>query len=159
MRVVLQRVSRAAVRVHGAETGRIGAGYVALVGIARGDGDADLAYIVRKLVGLRLWPAAGDDGGAHAAMQAPLGSRAVLVISQFTLLADTRHGMRPSWDAAAPADLARPLYESLLVRLRGAGVVVASGIFGADMEVELVNQGPVTVVLDSRGQSDTVRGS
>lgn len=146
MRVVLQRVSRAEVRVGGAVVGKIGPGYVALIGVERGDGDADIAYMTRKILGLRLWP---DESRG---MTHPLGERPVLAISQFTLLADVRRGMRPSFDRAAEPGAAAPLYEALITQLRRAGIEVATGVFGAHMEVELVNDGPVTILLDSRGQ-------
>jgi len=145
MRAVLQRVSRAEVRVAGQVVGRIQAGYVALIGVARGDAAADAEYLARKIIGLRVWP------DAQGKMNLPLGERAVLAISQFTLLADTARGLRPSFDAAAPPQEAQPLYELVLTLLRAKGVKVETGVFQADMEVDLVNQGPVTLLLDSRG--------
>lgn len=144
MRVILQRVSRAAVRVGGATVGAIGPGYVALIAVARGDTAADVDYMARKIAGLRLFP------DADGKMNAPLGQRAVLAVSQFTLLADTRRGLRPSFDQAAPPDQARPLYLALIEALRALAIPVEAGVFQADMELELVNQGPVTVELDSR---------
>ncbi len=177
MRAVLQRVSRAQVRVDGAVTGEIGQGYVALLGVERGDTQADVDYIVRKIADLRLWPdaagaPAGDNQGpgpAHrpsgtrgeaalepapkdARMNLPLPPGAgVLAISQFTLCADTRRGLRPSFDQAAPPEEARPLYEAVVHSLRTRSIPVATGIFQAHMEVELINDGPVTVILNSRG--------
>jgi D-tyrosyl-tRNA(Tyr) deacylase len=147
VRAVIQRVSRAHVRVEGSTVGAIGAGYVVLIGVAQGDGDDDLAWMCRKITALRLW------SDADGKMNIPLCERAepeVLAISQFTLLADCSRGLRPSFDAAARPEEARPLYEELVERLRQTGVKVATGIFQADMELELVNQGPVTIVLDSR---------
>ncbi|TAN20815.1 MAG: D-tyrosyl-tRNA(Tyr) deacylase [Acidobacteria bacterium] len=148
MRVLLQRVSRARVRVGGEITGEIGAGYVALIGVARGDTQADMDYLCRKIAALRLWP--DEAGKMNRSLLEAVAAPAVLAISQFTLLADTRRGLRPSFDAAAPPEEARPLYEGLIAQLRTAGVNVATGVFQADMDVELVNQGPVTVLLDSR---------
>ena len=144
MRVILQRVSRGEVRVAGEVVGRIAEGYVALIGVERGDGDSDVAYICRKILGLRLFP---DD---VRNLNQALGARAVLAISQFTLLADLSRGLRPSFDRAADPAAAQSLYEAVIAGLRAAGVTVATGIFGASMEVELVNQGPVTILLDSR---------
>ncbi|HEY8055592.1 MAG TPA: D-aminoacyl-tRNA deacylase [Terriglobales bacterium] len=147
MRAVIQRVSRAHVRVEGSTVGAIGPGYVALIGVERGDGEDDVSWLSRKITSLRLWP------DADGKMNIPLSERQepeVLAISQFTLLADCRRGLRPSFDAAAKPEEARPLYEALVASLRSAGVKVATGVFQADMELELVNQGPVTISLDSR---------
>ena len=147
MRALLQRVSRAQVRVEGAVAGAISAGYVALLGVARGDTQADVDYIVRKITALRLWP------DAQGRMNLPLPPGAgILAISQFTLCGDTRRGLRPSFDHAAPPEEARPLYEAVVEALRSRGVSVACGVFQAHMEVELVNDGPVTLWLDSRGK-------
>ena len=146
MRVVLQRVSRAEVRVDGRVTGAIGAGFVVLVGFAPTDGDETLAWMAEKIVGLRLFAdsedkmnrALGDVGGG------------LLVVSQFTLYGDARKGRRPSFTDAAPPDVAVPLYERFvaLLRERAGGLSVATGEFGAMMEVELVNDGPVTLLLE-----------
>jgi D-tyrosyl-tRNA(Tyr) deacylase len=140
----LQRVTSAKVEVAGAVVGAIGAGYVALVGVETGDEQKDIDYVCRKIVGLRLW---NDDAGK---MNLALGERAVLVVSQFTLLGDTERGMRPSFDRAARPEEARKWYETLVEQLRGVGVQVATGVFQADMQVSLVNDGPVTVLIDSR---------
>ncbi|HXR97317.1 MAG TPA: D-aminoacyl-tRNA deacylase [Terriglobales bacterium] len=140
----MQRVTSAKVEVADAVVGAIGAGYVVLVGVETGDAQTDVEYICRKIVGLRLWT---DEAGK---MNLPLGDRAVLLVSQFTLLGDTARGMRPSFDRAARPEEARRWYESLIEQLRGVGVTVATGIFQADMRVELVNDGPVTVLIDSR---------
>lgn len=148
MRALLQRVRSAQVRVAGAVVGSIGAGYVALIGVARGDTAADADYIYRKITALRLWP--DVDGKMNFSLLEAVRPPAVLAISQFTLLGDTRRGLRPSFDAAAPSAQARPLYEAVIARLRSAGVEVASGVFQADMEVELINSGPVTIWIDSR---------
>lgn len=147
MRVVLQRAARAEVRVAGRRVAAIGAGCVALVGVAVDDGAADIAYLARKIVGLRIWPDA--EGKLNLGLCEP-GPRPVLAISQFTLLADTRRGRRPSWERAAPGPVAEPLFLGLVAALRAAGIEVHCGVFGAHMEVELVNDGPVTLVLDSR---------
>ena len=137
-------MTSAKVEVADAVVGAIGAGYVVLVGVETGDAQTDVEYICRKIVGLRLWT---DEAGK---MNLPLGDRAVLLVSQFTLLGDTARGMRPSFDRAARPEEARRWYESLIEQLRGVGVTVATGIFQADMRVELVNDGPVTVLIDSR---------
>ena len=145
MRAVLQRVSRAQVRVSGSIVGEIGPGYVALIGVERGDTPADVDSIARKIALLRIWP----DADAKMNLPLPVGA-AVLAISQFTLCADTRRGLRPSFDQAAPPEEAKPLYESVVETLRTQGIPVSTGVFQAHMEVELVNDGPVTLILDSR---------
>jgi D-tyrosyl-tRNA(Tyr) deacylase len=146
MRVVLQRVAWARVEVDGERVGAIGPGLLALVGIAAGDDIARARRLAAKTARLRLFDAEGR------AFEAPVGAdpgRAVLCVSQFTLLADVRRGNRPSWSAAAgPAD-AEPLVTAYAQALREEGVDVATGVFGADMAVSLLNDGPVTLVLDS----------
>ena len=141
MRVVLQRVSSAAVRVAGETKEKaIGTGLVVLVGVTHGDTDANahaLAERVHHLRILRDEQSLATSGGA------------ALVISQFTLYADTRKGRRPSWNPAAPAAVAEPLYDAFCSHLRHLGVPVSTGRFGADMAVELVNDGPVTLILDA----------
>ncbi len=148
MRVVLQRVSRAEVRVGGRVTGKIGTGFLVLAGFAPGDGEAQLAWMADKVLGLRLF---ADAEGKMNRSLAEVGG-GVLVVSQFTLYADASKGRRPSFTAAAPPEVAVPLYERFvaLLRERGAagGTPVATGEFGAMMEVELVNDGPVTLVLE-----------
>ena len=139
MRALVQRVSRAAVRVEAAEVAAIGPGLLVLLGVAVGDGDPEADRLADKIRALRVFE---DDAGR---MNEPLGEREVLCVSQFTLLADTRKGNRPSYVGAAAPDLAEPLYERFCERL-GA----KRGIFGARMEVELVNDGPVTLVLEAR---------
>jgi len=146
MRAVLQRVSRAEVRVAGEVAGSIGKGYLVLLGVEERDGDEDLAYLRDKILQVRIWP---DEAGKMNRSLIEAGG-AVLVVSQFTLLGDCRKGRRPSFDRAAHPTLARDLYEQMLGALRAAGLQVASGVFGADMKVELVNDGPVTLLLDSR---------
>ena len=118
-----------------------------LVGVERGDGPDDVEYMARKIRELRLF-GGGDEKEFDRSVQDAGG--AVLVVSQFTLAADCRKGRRPSFDAAAPPEMAKPLYESLVLTLRDAGLRVATGVFQADMQVTLVNDGPVTVLLDSR---------
>jgi D-tyrosyl-tRNA(Tyr) deacylase len=144
MRAVCQRVSRAQVSVDGAVVGEIGRGLVVLLGVATTDSAEVAARLALKVARLRVFE---DDAGKFAESLLDTGGSA-LVVSQFTLLADTRKGNRPSFtDAAAPA-LAEPLYERFAEQLEGAGVRVARGVFGARMAVELVNEGPVTIVLD-----------
>ncbi len=146
MRAVVQRVSRAEVRIDGRVVGRIGLGFVVLLGVARDDSEQDAAFIADRIIGLRVF--ADDQGKMNLALKAVGGE--LLVISQFTLLADTGGGRRPSFIAAAAPDEARKLYEHFLSLGRSAGVKVEQGEFGAMMEVELVNHGPVTIILDSR---------
>ncbi|MGZ8394308.1 MAG: D-aminoacyl-tRNA deacylase, partial [Nitrospira sp.] len=126
--------------------GRIGAGLLVLLGVAKGDGERDLLYIVEKIQTLRIF--ADHEGKMNRALGDVGG--ALLLVSQFTLLGDTTKGRRPGFDLAAPPDEARALYEGTVNRLRAAGVLVETGIFGAHMQVELLNDGPVTFLLDSR---------
>ncbi len=146
MRAVVQRVSRASVEVDGEVTGAIGTGLLVLLGVMQGDTDADLTYIVQKVAGLRVFP---DDAGRMNLDLAAAGG-ALLVVSQFTLAGDCRGGRRPSFIEAAPPDLARDLYARAISRWEAAGLSVARGIFQAHMNVSLVNDGPVTILLDSR---------
>jgi D-tyrosyl-tRNA(Tyr) deacylase len=146
MRAVVQRVSRAEVRVAGELVGRIGRGLLALVGAAEGDGEDDVAYVADKLAGLRVF---ADDEGLMNRSVAEVGG-GLLVVSQFTLLGDCRKGRRPSFVAALAPGPAEQLYEKLLARLRGMQLPVESGRFRAMMDVELVNDGPVTLLLDSK---------
>lgn len=145
MRLVIQRVSRAAVRVDGQEIGAIGPGAVVLVGIAAGDTPELVDRMADKLLGLRYFE--DDEGRTNRSIVEAGG--AYLVISQFTLYADVRRGRRPGFADAAPPELAEPLCDRFAVRLRDAGREVATGRFGASMDVELVNEGPFTLVLDS----------
>ena len=146
MRVVIQRVSRASVTVEGRVTGAIGAGLVVLAGFAPTDDTQALDWIARKLVQLRIF---GDAEGKMNRSVQDIGGQ-VLVVSQFTLLADARKGNRPSYIGAAPPPIAIPLYEQFVQILEKLlGQPVATGEFGADMKVRLLNDGPVTIVLDS----------
>lgn len=145
MRVVLQRVRRAEVRVGGDVVGRAGLGYVVLAGFHAADGQDELRWMADKILGLRLF---GDDEGKMNLALADVGGD-LLVVSQFTLYGDARKGRRPSFVDAAPPDVAVPLYERFLELLRAAAPGrVEAGRFGAPMEVELVNAGPVTLTLE-----------
>jgi D-aminoacyl-tRNA deacylase len=148
MRAVLQRVTRASVVVDGVEVGRIGTGWLVLLGVARSDSDADADWLADKVANVRAFE---DDAGKMNRSALDVGG-AVLVISQFTLLGDCRTGRRPSFiEAAEPAEADR-LYRRFNERIASAGLTVATGIFRAEMQVELVNDGPVTLLLDSRKQ-------
>ena len=144
MRAVVQRVSRAAVRVDGATVGAIGRGFVVLAGFAPADGEPALAWMAEKLAGLRVF---GDAEGKMNLGIAEVGG-AMLVVSQFTLYGDASKGRRPSFVAAAPPGQAEALYDRFVALLRAHGVPVETGRFGAMMEVELVGDGPVTLLLE-----------
>jgi D-tyrosyl-tRNA(Tyr) deacylase len=146
MRAVVQRVSRAEVRIDGRVVGQIARGLVVLLGVANGDSEADAAHLVDKILGLRIF--ADDTGKMNLSIAQAAG--ALLVVSQFTLLADTNSGRRPSFINAAAPDDARRLYQHFLSLARTRDVKVENGEFGATMDVELVNDGPVTIVLDTR---------
>src|SRR6266852_6820007 len=146
MRAVLQRVSRAEVRADGQILGKIGRGFVVLLGVAQGDTEADAARLADKVLGIRVF---ADSAGKMNCALAMVGGE-LLVVSQFTLLADTDSGRRPSFTGAAAPDEARHLYEHFLSLVRKHEIKVETGAFGATMEVELVNDGPVTIILDSR---------
>jgi D-tyrosyl-tRNA(Tyr) deacylase len=154
MRVVLQRVSRASVRVDGSEIGAIGSGLVLLVGFAAGDGASEIAWMTEKVVGLRVF---SDEAGKMNRSVLECGG-SILVVSQFTLYGDARKGRRPSFIEAARSEIAIPLYGSFVMALRGMGLRVATGEFGADMQVELVNDGPVTLILDKAAGVDAAPG-
>ena len=145
MRAVLQRVTRASVRVGGETVGEIGAGLLVLLGVAREDREADAVYLVEKVLNLRVF----DDAEGRMNLSLAEAGGALLVVSQFTLYGDARKGRRPSWFDAAPPELARTLYEFFVAEARGRGARVETGSFQAMMEVELVNDGPVTILLDS----------
>ena len=150
MRAVLQRVTRATVEVDGLVVGRIGVGLVVLLGVAKGDEEKDLFYITEKIQALRIFP---DEAGKMNRALGDVGG-SVLLVSQFTLLGDTASGRRPGFDLAAPPVVARALYEDAATRLRSKGLSVETGRFGAQMQVELVNDGPVTFLLDSRRKTE-----
>jgi D-aminoacyl-tRNA deacylase len=144
MRVVLQRVSRASVTIAGCTAGAIGRGYCLLVGFTHGDTTAQVDWMAEKVAGLRLF--SDDDGKMNLGLSEVKGG--ILVISQFTLYGDIAKGRRPSFIDAARPEVAIPLYEHFLAALRQRGMTVGAGEFGADMQVEIHNDGPVTLVLD-----------
>jgi len=146
MRAVVQRVSRGSVTIAGETVGRIEAGMLVLLGVAGGDGATDVAYLADKLVGLRIFE---DDAGKMNRSLLDVGG-AMLVVSQFTLLGDCRGGRRPGFSDAAPPNQAVPLYEAFVAEVRRRGIVVETGRFREHMHVELVNDGPVTLLVDSR---------
>ncbi len=145
MRAVIQRVSRATVRVGGEIVGSINAGLLVLLGIHGDDSQGDVEWMAAKVAGLRIFDQPGK--GMNLSLTEVGGS--LLVVSQFTLYGDCRKGRRPSWSQAASPDLAQKLYHDFINRIRNTGLVVETGIFGAEMEVALVNQGPVTLIVDS----------
>lgn len=145
MRFLIQRVSRASVTVNGKVEGSIGAGLLVLVGIAGTDGPAEADYLADKLVNLRIF----EDSEGRMNRSALDVKAGLLLVSQFTLYGDCRKGRRPSFDAAAPVEKARELYAYVLRKVREKGLVTESGVFRAHMEVELVNDGPVTLLLES----------
>lgn len=145
MRAVVQRVSRASVTVAGEIAGQIGHGLLILLGVASGDSEADANYLADKIAGLRIF-ADAEDKMNRAATDV---NAEVLVVSQFTLYGDVRRGRRPSFDAAAPPEKARQLYEYFVERIRAGGLTCQTGRFQEMMQVESVNEGPVTILLDS----------
>jgi len=145
MRAVVQRVSRAQVAVKGEITGQIGLGLLVLLGVGRDDAEADASYLAEKIAGLRVFE--DDHGKMNRSVQDIGGS--VLAVSQFTLYGDGRRGKRPSFDAAAPPEKASQLYEFFVEQIRSAGLRCETGRFQEMMQVELVNEGPVTILLDS----------
>ena len=146
MRVVVQRVSTARVVIDNKEFSKIGPGLLALVGVEKDDTPEDAAMLARRIVELRIFE---DDAGKMNRSLAESGG-AILAVSQFTLLGDCRKGRRPSFDPAAPPDVARTLYEQFVKEIESLKIPVATGVFQAMMNVELTNQGPVTFILDSR---------
>ena len=146
MRAVVQRVTRASVSVDEAVVGEIGAGLLVLLGIARDDGADDVDYLVDKICALRIFD---DEVGKMNRSLADIEGQ-ILVVSQFTLYGDVRRGLRPSWSDAAPPEMAEPLYDAFTARVREKIGSVATGSFRRMMKVELVNDGPVTILLDSR---------
>ena len=145
MRAVIQRVSTAQVTVHGEEVGQIGRGFLVLLGVTAADGEAEAALLARKIAGLRVFE---DDGGKMNLALGDVGG-GVLAVSQFTLYADVRKGRRPSFIAAARPEQAEPLYQRFCSLLQAEGVPVAQGVFQAEMQVALVNDGPVTIWMDT----------
>jgi D-tyrosyl-tRNA(Tyr) deacylase len=148
MRAVVQRVRQASVVVVDQTVGAIGQGLMVLLGVAQGDTAKDAAYLADKTAGLRIF---ADDAGKMNRSVADIAG-GILVVSQFTLLGDCRNGRRPGFTEAAPSELADELYGTYVDALRQRGLVVATGVFRADMQVSLVNDGPVTMLLDSRKQ-------
>lgn len=146
MRAVVQRVSRAEVRVAGEVTGRIGPGLVVLLGVGRDDTESEAAWMLDKIVGLRIF--ADEAGKMNLSLEDIRGG--LLVVSQFTLYGDTRKGRRPSFIDAAPPELAVALYEKFVELARARGLDVGTGVFQAMMDVDLVNDGPVTLIVESR---------
>ena len=146
MKAVIQRVTRASVEVEGRTAGAIGTGLLVLLGVAKGDGEADCRFIAEKLRGLRIF--ADDAGKMNRSLDEVRG--AILLVSQFTLLGNTRSGRRPGFEDAASPEDARRLYEQVVATLKAQGTAVETGVFAAHMKVELVNDGPVTFILDSR---------
>ena len=149
MKAVIQRVTRASVHVEGKIVGQIESGLLVLLGVAKGDGESDGRYLVEKIRTLRIF---SDEQGKMNRSLADIGG-SVLLVSQFTLLGRTANGRRPNFDEAAPPDEAKRLYEQVEAELRAQGIPVETGVFAAHMQVELLNDGPVTFVLDSRGVS------
>jgi D-tyrosyl-tRNA(Tyr) deacylase len=145
MRAVVQRVSRASVRVDGEIVGAIERGLLVLLGVGQEDGEIDAEYLAEKVAGLRIF----EDESAKMNRSVQDEGGAVLAVSQFTLYGDVRKGKRPSFDAAARPERAKELYECFVGRIRGKGIHCETGIFQAMMQVELVNDGPVTILLDS----------
>lgn len=148
MRAVLQRVTRASVKVENETTGEIDKGLVVLLGVARDDSETDADYLAAKIVALRVF----DDEAGKMNLSVKDIEGGILVVSQFTLYGDVRRGLRPSWIEAAPPEKAEPLYEFFLKQIRKLVSRVACGKFQSLMQVELINDGPVTILLDSRKQ-------
>jgi len=151
VKAVIQRVSRAEVRVDGEIVGKIGRGYVVLLGIAKGDTENDIQWLVDKICNLRVFP--NDEGKFDRSLLDIQGE--VLVVSQFTLFGDCRKGRRPGFDAAAPPQLAQELYQKTVEAFVRAGIPTQTGRFAAMMEVDLVNDGPVTLILDTPNASNS----
>lgn len=146
MRAVIQRVLEAEVAAEGVTTGRVGRGLLVFLGVERGDGEADLEYVCSKIAGLRIF----EDGEGKMNLSVRETGGQALVVSQFTLLGDARHGRRPSFSEAAEPGEGERWYLAAVARLRELGLPVETGRFRAQMEVRLVNDGPVTILLDSR---------
>ncbi len=161
MRAVIQRVTRSKVTVvvdgDGDDTGSTDRGLMVLLGVTHDDEQQDIDYIADKTANMRLFPFEGEEHGFERSVLDIGGS--VLLISQFTLYASTRKGRRPSFTAAAPGPVSEPLFDRVIEAFKGRGVVVETGVFGAFMQVELVNDGPVTIVLDSGDRNTPRRGA
>ena len=146
MKAVIQRVNRAKVTVDGEITGEISKGFLVLLGVVEGDTEAQMKLLAKKVAGIRIF----EDENEKMNLSLDQVNGEVLVVSQFTLCADTSHGRRPSFISSAKPDIAKALYEEFMAELKALGVKkVASGIFAADMQVELVNDGPVTIIMDT----------
>jgi D-tyrosyl-tRNA(Tyr) deacylase len=145
MRAVVQRVSRAQVNIDGEVVGKIGAGLLVLLGVSKTDTRADADYLAQKIIGLRIF----DDENSKMNLSVADTHGAILAVSQFTLYGDVRKGKRPSFDQAAPPQMANELYEYFVHKIRDTGISCETGLFQAMMKVELVNDGPVTILLDS----------
>jgi D-tyrosyl-tRNA(Tyr) deacylase len=148
MKTLVQRVSRASVSVDGGVIGEIGRGLVVFLGVAQGDLKEDASYLANKVVNLRIFA----DKASHFALSSLEVRGDILVVSQFTLLADSRKGRRPSFTDAAPPDLAKELYEFFVEQVRSTGLKVATGLFQKHMLVEIHNDGPVTILVESKGR-------
>ena len=146
MRAVIQRVTESRVEVEGATVGAINAGLLVLLGVEKGDQDSDFDYVLRKTLSLRVF----EDSDGKMNLAVGQVSAEILVVSQFTLLGDVRGGNRPAFVAAEDPDKAQPIYERFVEAVGESGVNVQAGVFGADMKVHLVNDGPVTILIDSR---------
>jgi D-tyrosyl-tRNA(Tyr) deacylase len=146
MRAVVQRVSRAKVDIAGETVGQVGTGLLVLLGVTHNDTAEQARWLAEKIAGLRIFP--DDEGKMNRDLVEAKGG--MLIVSQFTLYGDCRKGRRPSFVDAAPPALAIPLYEAFIVAVKALGIPVATGQFGADMQVELVNDGPVTLIVDSK---------
>lgn len=151
---LLQRVSRARVSVDGETSGEIGRGLLVLAAVERGDGDAQARRLAERIVGYRVFP---DAGGRMNLSLKDVGGE-LLLVSQFTLAADTRKGARPGFSKAAPPDLGRRLFDRLVAESKALGVPVATGVYGAHMDVELVNSGPVTILLQAHSGPGALSG-
>ncbi|SHN78886.1 D-aminoacyl-tRNA deacylase [Desulfitobacterium chlororespirans] len=145
MRSVVQRVTQASVTVEGEVVGRIGAGLLVLFGVGQGDTEADLSWMMDKIAGLRLFE--DEEGKMNRSVQDVGGE--ILMVSQFTLYGDCRKGKRPSFSTAAPPEMARELFQQAVAKMRSYGLHVETGVFQAEMQVALVNDGPVTLLIDS----------
>lgn len=146
MRIIVQRVNKADVKVDGKIIGEINNGLLVFVGVGNEDDENDLDYMVNKVLGLRIFQ--DQDDKMNLSVE-DIGGE-ILVVSQFTLYGDVRKGKRPSFTASAPPDMGEKLYEEFSYKLKASGINVETGIFGADMKVSLVNDGPVTIMLDSK---------